>query len=95
MALAAVKERIDEYRPDDGSENKVELLSYAENQRYLDFRECVDHALAGLFLAEKLHIEDLWVDAFAHCVGMSYRGLRSSIEYAVRIVRLIRAGIMS
>ncbi|KIW91981.1 uncharacterized protein Z519_06963 [Cladophialophora bantiana CBS 173.52] len=82
-ALAALKRRIDVYRPDDSSQNKVEVLSYAENQRYLDFRECVDHALAALSLAETLQVEDLWVDAFAHCVGMSHRGLRSSIEYAV------------
>ncbi|ETI25894.1 hypothetical protein G647_02671 [Cladophialophora carrionii CBS 160.54] len=82
-ALASLKARLDEYRPDDGSQNTLEVLSYAEHQRYLDFRECVDHALAALYLAEKLQVEDLWVDAFAHCVGMSHRGLRSSIEYAV------------
>ncbi|KIW83507.1 hypothetical protein Z517_02752 [Fonsecaea pedrosoi CBS 271.37] len=81
-ALAALKKRVDVYRPDDSSQNKVEVLSFAENQRYLDFRECVDHALAALSLAEALQVEDLWVDAFAHCVGMSHRGLRSSIEYA-------------
>jgi hypothetical protein len=82
-ALAALKARLDIYRPDDSSQNTLEVLSYAENQRYLDFRECVEHALAALFLAEKLQVEDLWVDAFAHCVGMSHRDLRSSIEYAV------------
>jgi hypothetical protein len=82
-ALAALKARIDVYRPDDSSQNSLEVLSYAEHQRYLDFRECVDHALAALFVAEKLQVEDLWVDAFAHCVGMSHRGLRSSIEYSV------------
>lgn len=71
------------YRPGDSTQNTLEVVSYAENQRYLDFRECVDHALAALFLAETLHIEDLWVDSFAHCVGMSHRGLRSSIEYPV------------
>ncbi|OQV09066.1 hypothetical protein CLAIMM_13244 [Cladophialophora immunda] len=70
-ALAALKKRVDVYRPDDSSQNKVEVLSFAENQRYLDFRECVDHALASLSLAEALQVEDLWVDAFAHCVGMS------------------------
>lgn len=82
-ALAALKGRIDVYRPDDSSQNKLEVVSYAENQRYLDFRECVDHSLAALYVAETLQIEDLWVDAFAHCVGMSHRGLRSSIEYGV------------
>jgi len=71
------------YRPDYSSQNTLEVVSYAENQRYLDFRECVDHALAALYLAEELEIEDLWVDAFAHCVGLSHRGLRSSVEYVV------------
>jgi len=79
----ALKGRIDVYRQEDGSQNKLEVVSYAENQRYLDFRECVDHALAALYMAEHLQIEDLWVDSFAHCVGLSHRGLRSSIEYAV------------
>ncbi|EXJ78307.1 hypothetical protein A1O3_09468 [Capronia epimyces CBS 606.96] len=82
-ALADLKARIDVYRPDDTSQNALEVVSYAEQQKYLDFRECVDHALAALYLAETLQIQDLWVDAFAHCVGMSHRGLRSSIEYEV------------
>ncbi|KAK6383522.1 hypothetical protein LTS17_002814 [Exophiala oligosperma] len=82
-ALVELKKRIDDYRADDSSQNKLEVVSYAENQRYLDFRECVDHSLAALHLAENLRIEDLWVDAFSHCVGMSHRGLRSSIEYAM------------
>lgn len=81
--LVELKGRIDAYRPDDSLQNSLEVVSYAEHQRYLDFRECVDHAVAALYLAEKLQIEDLWVDAFSHCVGMSHRGLRSGIEYAV------------
>ncbi|EXJ88364.1 hypothetical protein A1O1_05294 [Capronia coronata CBS 617.96] len=82
-SLMGLKARIDVYRPDHGSQNTLEVVSYAEHQRYLDFRECADHALAAMYLAEMLQIEDLWVDAFAHCVGMSHRGLRSSIEYEV------------
>jgi hypothetical protein len=84
-ALADLKARVDVYRPDNGSQNKLEVVAYADNQKYLDFRECVDHSLAALYLAEKLHVEDLWIDAFSHCVGMSHRGLRSSIEFAVSI----------
>jgi hypothetical protein len=82
-ALVGVKRRMDVYRPDHSSQNALEVVSYAESQRYLDFRECVDHALAALYTAEELEIEDLWVDAFSHCVGLSHRGLRSSVEYAV------------
>lgn len=79
-----LKERIDVYRPESFDQNKLEVISFSESQRYLDFRECVDHALAALYLAERIQIEDLWIDSFAHCVGMSHRGLRSSLEYAVR-----------
>ena len=82
QALVDLKERVDVYRPDNYEQNKLEVISYAESQRYLDFRECVDHSLAALHLAEHVQIEDLWIDAFAHCVGMSHRGLRSSLEYA-------------
>ncbi|KAK4942334.1 hypothetical protein LTR10_017941 [Elasticomyces elasticus] len=82
-ALAEVKKRIDVYRPDNSTQNMLEVVSFAENQRYLDFRECADHALAALYLAEELQIEDLWIDAFSHCVGMNQLDLRASIEYAV------------
>ncbi|KAI1627414.1 hypothetical protein EDD37DRAFT_260887 [Exophiala viscosa] len=81
-ALAELKKRIDVYRPDNSTQNMLEVVSYAENQRYLDFRECGDHALAALYLAEELQVEDLWVDAFSHCVGMNQLDLRASIEYA-------------
>jgi hypothetical protein len=82
-ALVALKSRINLYRSIDCTQNRLELLSYADNQKYLDFRECVDHALAALYVAEDLQMPDLWIDAFAHCVGMSHRGLRSSLEYTV------------
>lgn len=61
----------------------MEVIVYAESQKYLDFRECVDHALAILHFAEHLQLDSLWIDAFAHCVGLSHRGLRESIEYEV------------
>jgi len=83
LSLVALKERIESYRPTDVTQTKLEVLAYAESQRYLDFRECIDHALAALLLAEHVEVEDMWVDAFAHCVGLSHRGLQTSIEYAV------------
>lgn len=84
-ALVTLKERIDYYRPETSAESSAEIISYAETQRYLDFRECADHALAALLFAECLQIEDLWIDAFAHCVGMSHRGLSNSVEYWVSL----------
>ena len=83
VSLAAVKERIDQYRDMcDPILNKKEIIAYAESQKYLDFRECVDHALAALLLAQDLRQEDMWIDAFAHAVGMSHRDIESSLEYA-------------
>lgn len=82
-SFVALKERIDQYRDlRDNTLNKKEVITYAESQRYLDFRECIDHALAALQLAEHLRLEDMWIDAFAHVVGMSHRDLHSSLEHA-------------
>lgn len=82
-SLVDLKLRIDNYRPNDDERNRNELLAYTESQKYLDFRECIDHALAALRLAEVLHLDDLWIDAFAHCVGLSHRGVLTSPEYQV------------
>ena len=82
-SIVDLKLRIDAYRPGKEDKNAADVLQFAEAQKYLDFRECVDHALAALRLAEALRVPDLWTDAFAHCVGMSHRGLRESIEYEV------------
>ena len=48
----------------------------------MDFRECVDHALAALHLAESFQMEFLWVNAFSHSVGMNHV-LHASIEFHV------------
>ena len=83
VSLVALKERIDQYRNSpDRILNKKEIIAYTESQKYLDFRECVDHALAILHLAKHLEQDDMWIDAFAHAVGMSHRDISSSLEYA-------------
>lgn len=83
ISMLDLKERIDQYRSGrNGALTNREIIAYAESQKYLDFRECMDHALAALLLAEKLEQEDLWVDAFAHTVGMSHRDISASLEYA-------------
>ena len=83
-SLIDLSERLDSYRSAEKERNRNELLSYAESQGYFDLRECVDHSLATLCFAEYLQEEHLWVDAFAHCVGLGHRGLSESIEYEVR-----------
>jgi hypothetical protein len=82
-SVVDLKMRLDTYRPNDEVRNRTDLLAYADSQKYLDFRECIDHALAALRLAEFLQIDDLWIDAFTHCVGLSHRGVPASPEYQV------------
>lgn len=82
-SLVELKDHLDFHRPDQEERNEADIVTYADFQRYLDFRECVDHALAAMHFAEKCQIEHLWIDAFAHCVGMAHRGLRDSLEYPI------------
>lgn len=82
VSLLNLKERIIQYRSTRSeTQTNQEIIAYAESQKYLDFRECIDHALAALLLAENLEQQDLWVDAFAHAVGMSHREIAASPEY--------------
>lgn len=80
-SLVELKDLLDLYRPEHEERNQADIVTFADFQRYLDFRECVDHALAAMHFAERCQVEDLWIDAFAHCVGMGHRGLRTSLEY--------------
>lgn len=56
-----------------GQGNQQDIVDYLDEQAYSDFRECPDHALGVLYFAEELRLQDLWIDAFVHCVGMSDR----------------------
>lgn len=59
-----------------------DLVSYLDEEGYLDMKGHPNHALAILNLAEHLQIEALYLDAFVHCVEMSER-LFLSPEYQV------------
>src|SRR5256885_3968332 len=72
-SLVGLLQRMNLLRPAEGPTNRINLMSYMEYQGYLDFRECDDHALAALHVAEAFEIEQLWIDAFAHCVGMHHK----------------------
>ena len=65
--------------------NHQDFLEYAENQGYRDLVECTDYALACLYYAERYKLKEVWIDAFAHCVGMS-DSIALSPEHAVRKV---------
>ncbi|KAH0373880.1 hypothetical protein KCU65_g196, partial [Aureobasidium melanogenum] len=55
----------------DKTSNLQDFLSYARKQGYSRFINRPDYALAFLNFAEKFRLKDLWIDAFAHCVGMN------------------------
>ena len=80
-ALIALRRRMDEFRPNE-EQNEDDLLAYIDNQGYTDFRDCCDHALAVLRLAETLKLRELWTDAFVHCAGM-WEQLDLSAEFEV------------
>ena len=69
-AFVDLQERLCLFRPG-GVNNREDFLDYIENQGYRDLVECTDYALASLFYAEHYKLRDVWVDAFAHCVGMT------------------------
>lgn len=76
-ALAQLAQRIEEWQPE--AVSSTALLDYCQEQGYLDFAENVDYALASLYLAEQARINSIWLDAFAHCVGMQDR-LDNSVD---------------
>lgn len=68
--LIQLQERMQLYRSGDIN-NHQDLVAYLDNQGYMDFIECADYALAMLCYAEHYKLRDMWIDAFAHCVGMN------------------------
>ncbi|EON63300.1 hypothetical protein W97_02527 [Coniosporium apollinis CBS 100218] len=69
-SLVDLQERLHLFRNGD-ADNHKDLMAYMEDMGYLNFVHCPDHALAVLFYAEHYQLRDLWIDAFAHCVGMN------------------------
>jgi hypothetical protein len=82
QAFVDLQKRLHLFRPSH-TNNHQDFLEYADNQGYRDLVECTDYALASLFYAEHYKLRDVWVDAFAHCVGMN-DSLVLSPEFAVR-----------
>lgn len=65
--------------------NQQDFLDYADAQGYRNFAECADYALAILYYSEYYKLRDVWIDAFAHCVGMNDR-LVLSPEFEVSLL---------
>lgn len=59
-----------------------DILIYADQLRYSAVENSPDHALAMLDFAESNTIRNVWIDAFAHCVGMNNE-LAQSTEFEV------------
>ncbi|KAF2738363.1 hypothetical protein EJ04DRAFT_486176 [Polyplosphaeria fusca] len=70
QALVNLQERMHLFRSGQIN-NHEDFLKYAEDQGYRDFVDCPDYALAMLQYAEHYKLRDIYIDAFAHCVGMN------------------------
>ncbi|TVY33012.1 hypothetical protein LSUB1_G007807 [Lachnellula subtilissima] len=69
-ALVGLLNSLNEFRSG-GQDNLQAIIDYMDEEGYADMRNQPDHALAILFFAEHFQFKDLWIDAFAHCVGMN------------------------
>lgn len=81
-SLCNLLERIAVWR-DASADNIEDILVYADACGYSAVENCADHALAMLYFAEKFELKHVWIDAFAHCVGMNDM-LVQSHEFEVR-----------
>ncbi|KAJ4268856.1 hypothetical protein NW762_002926 [Fusarium torreyae] len=52
-------------------DNVSDMMDYFDEEGYLDMANQPNHALAMLQLAEFFEMRELYIRAFAHCVGMS------------------------
>lgn len=80
-ALVALLNSMEAFRSKT-DDNVADIREYMEREGYSDMSNHPDHALAILFFAEHFRFKDLWLNAFAHCVGM-YDRLHSSPEFEV------------
>ncbi|KAF3769542.1 hypothetical protein M406DRAFT_217638, partial [Cryphonectria parasitica EP155] len=71
-AIIGLVHSMDEFR-DPGIDNIRDLLNYLDQAGYLDMRNQPHRAVGLLHVAEVFQIENLYIDAFTHCVGMSER----------------------
>ncbi|TAQ85723.1 hypothetical protein B7494_g5946 [Chlorociboria aeruginascens] len=56
-----------------GEDNVQTIMDYIDMEGYADMRNQPEYAIAILFFAGHFRFKDLWVDALAHCAGMSER----------------------
>lgn len=73
-----------EYRSPGKVDNVADLMSYLDEEGYLNLANQPDYALAVLQLAETIRMKDLYLQALAHCVGMKEM-LSSRPDYQVSL----------
>lgn len=81
-ALVALAERIHLWSSAD-VDVVEEVLYYSERIGYLEFVDSPQNSLAMLHFGEHFQDRSLWIDAYAHCVGMKDR-LEDNYGYEVR-----------
>ncbi|KAF2501266.1 hypothetical protein BU16DRAFT_522255 [Lophium mytilinum] len=70
--------------------NHEDFLVYIDDMGYRNFVDTPDYALSMLYYAEHYQLRDLWVDAFAHCVGMNDRlCLSPEFEHIRRVTKAL------
>lgn len=82
QALVGLLNNMSEYRGLN-VDNVEDILDYMEEGGYADFGGSPVHTLATLHFAEHFQFEHLYIDAFAHAVGMHDEIIQSP-EYKVR-----------
>lgn len=82
QALVGLLNNMSEYRGLN-VDNVEDILDYMEEGGYADFGSSPVHTLATLHFAEHFQFEHLYIDAFAHAVGMHDEIIQSP-EYKVR-----------
>jgi len=88
-ALVGLLHTMNEFRHPE-ADNVEDIIYYMDDEGYADIRNYPDHALAIMHFAEHFQFDNLYIDAFAHVVGMYDEALDSS-EYEV--ILLSQAGL--
>ncbi|KAL6870141.1 hypothetical protein ACO1O0_001477 [Amphichorda felina] len=79
QALVGLLYSMHEFRAD-VKDNVKDMMDYMDEEGYLDLVNQPNHAVGMLYLAEKFQMKDIYIRAFAHCVGMGSK-LLTSLEY--------------
>jgi hypothetical protein len=69
-SLVQLLNSMNEFRSE-GTDSIADIVEFIGDAGYAEMRNLPDHALAILHFAEHFHFRDLYIDSFAHCVGMN------------------------